>query len=182
MVDLPGTMVDLFWNWLAQQLCNLAALQLSTSAPQQHCNLAGEKLTKKKRAAPQQLSSPAAWQLRRKETTAQHLSRTGDSYCRILTDSVSLVFFFKLCHPRPILGTRSSTRGLHDLRKWVFRDGTDRHTHTTTDMATLWPTRPSGAELVKKITKFEANIFLLGPSGRPEFDILCMIGMVKHVF
>ena len=31
-------------------------------------------------------------------------------------------FFFK-CHPRPILGTRSSSRGLHDLRKWVFRGG-----------------------------------------------------------
>ena len=38
-----------------------------------------------------------------------------------------------MCHPRPILGTRSSTRGLHDLRKWVFRDGTDRHTHRHTN-------------------------------------------------
>ena len=37
----------------------------------------------------------------------------------------SPTFFGKLCHPRPILGTQSSTRGLHDLRKWVFRDGTD---------------------------------------------------------
>ena len=36
----------------------------------------------------------------------------------------------------PILGTQSSTRGLHDLRKWVFRDGTDIHTDTHTDMAT----------------------------------------------
>ena len=35
--------------------------------------------------------SPAAWQLSRKETTAHHFSRTGDRYCHILTDSVSLV-------------------------------------------------------------------------------------------
>ena len=28
--------------------------------------------------------------------------------------------FFKWCHHRPKLGTRSSTRGLKDTRKWVF--------------------------------------------------------------
>ena len=31
----------------------------------------------------------------------------------------------------------------------MFRDGTDTQTHTQTDMATLLPTRASGAELVK---------------------------------
>ena len=41
-----------------------------------------------------------------------------------------------MCHPRPILGTRSSTRGLHDLWKWVFRDGPHRHTDTQTDTRT----------------------------------------------
>ena len=39
----------------------------------------GQKLTKiRAAAAPQQLSSQAAWQFSRKEATAQHLSRTGD--------------------------------------------------------------------------------------------------------
>ena len=42
----------------------------------------------------------------------------------------------ELCHPRPILGTRSSTRGLHNLWKWVLRDGAHRHTDRHTDMAT----------------------------------------------
>ena len=49
---------------------------------------------KKKKKEQQQLSSLVAQQLRsfsRKETTAQHLTRTWDGYCRILTDSVSLV-------------------------------------------------------------------------------------------
>ena len=74
------------------KLSSSAPQQLSSSAPKQHGNLAGQKLTKKKRAAAQQLSSPAAWQLSRKETTAQNLSRTWDRYCCILTDCVSLVF------------------------------------------------------------------------------------------
>ena len=39
---------------------------------------------------------------------------------------------------------RSSTRGRHDLWKWVFCDGVHRHTDAHTDMATYWPTRPSG--------------------------------------
>ena len=34
------------------------------------------------------------------------------------------LFSWKLCHPRPILGTRSLNRGVHNLRKWVFRGGT----------------------------------------------------------
>ena len=74
-------------------MVSLPAQQLSNKATQQHFNPAGQKLTKKKKAAAaaQQLSSPAAWQLSRKETTTQHLSRTEDRYCRILTDSVSLV-------------------------------------------------------------------------------------------
>jgi hypothetical protein len=83
LVDLSGTLVDLFWKLLAQQLSsfyNFAAQHLSSSAPQQHGNLAGQKLTKRKEAAPQQLSSQADWQLSKKETTAQHLSRTGDRY------------------------------------------------------------------------------------------------------
>ena len=37
-------------------------------------------------------------------------------------------FVWKLCHPRLILGRQSLTRGLHDLRKWVFLDGADKHT------------------------------------------------------
>ena len=74
-------------------------------------------------------------------------------------------FFWKLCHPRLILGTRSSTRGLHDLRKGVFRDDTDRHTHTHThtDMPTYWPTRPSGPELVKNGVN---NIMYIIPTRR----------------
>ena len=58
-------------------------------------------------------------------------------------------FFWKLFHPRPILGTRSSTRGLHDLRKCVFHDGTDRQTDRQTDRRTwrlydqLGPVGPS---------------------------------------
>ena len=62
-------------------MVSLAAQQLS------------KKLNKKKRAAaaPKKLSSPAAWQLSRKETTAQHLSRKEDRYWRTLPDSVSLV-------------------------------------------------------------------------------------------
>ena len=50
-------------------------------------------------------------------------------------------FFWKSCNHRPILGIHSLTRGLHDLLKWVFRDGagrqTDRQTCKQTDMATL---------------------------------------------
>ena len=101
LVDLSGILVDLFWKLLAQQLSsfyNFAAQHLSSSAPQQHGNLAGQKLTKKKGAAAQQLSSPVALSRKdsRKETIAQHLSRTGDRYCLILTDSVSLVFFYSV--------------------------------------------------------------------------------------
>ena len=34
---------------------------------------------------------------------------------------------------------------------------TQTHTHRQTDMATLWPTRPSGAELVKMLTTEHIN-------------------------
>ena len=44
-----------------------------------------------------------------------------------------------MCHHRQILGLCSLTRGLHNLRKWVFRNVTDRQT----DRATLWLNRPS---------------------------------------
>ena len=70
-----------------------AALQHSSSVAQGHGNPAGQKL--KKRAVQQQLGSPAAWQLSRKETTAQHLRRRSNRYYRILTDAVSLVFLFQ---------------------------------------------------------------------------------------
>ena len=74
-------------------MVSLAAQQLSNLAAKQDFNPAGPKLIKMKRAAAaaQQLSSPAAWQLSRKEITAQHLRKTNDRYCPILTDSVSLV-------------------------------------------------------------------------------------------
>ena len=44
-----------------------------------------------------------------------------------------LFLFFKLCHHRQLLWIYSLTRGLHDLRKRVFRDGTETETDTQTD-------------------------------------------------
>ena len=58
----------------------------------------------------------------------------------ILEKKMHTLFFWKFCHHWPILRIRSSTRGLHDLRKWVFWDATDRHT----DIATQWLNRPRG--------------------------------------
>ena len=68
-----------------------------------------------KKEEQQQLSSLVAQQLgsfSRKETTAQHLSKTWDGYCRILTDSVSLVFLLSgetsRCWVCYLLGYQSS--------------------------------------------------------------------------
>ena len=55
---------------------------------------------------------------------------------RVLTmqcwEKINPFFFWKLCHHRPILGIYSLTRGLHDTRRWVFRDLTDTHTDRRT--------------------------------------------------
>ena len=52
-------------------------------------------------------------------------------------------FCWKLCHPRPILGIRSSTRSLHNLQKFLISRWR-RQTNKQTDMATLWLDRPRG--------------------------------------
>ena len=56
----------------------------------------------------------------------------GGQSKKILKKRTHFFFFFQLCHRRPILGIGYLTRGLHDTRKWVFRDGAD-----TQSMATL---------------------------------------------
>ena len=49
-------------------------------------------------------------------------------------------FFGILCHHRPILGMRSSTRSLHNTWKWVFRDvKTYIHTYRWTSRLYDWP-------------------------------------------
>ena len=49
-----------------------------------------------------------------------------------------------MCHSWPILVIRSSTRGLHNLLKWVFCNVTDTQTNRQTDIETLWLNRPMG--------------------------------------
>ena len=67
---------------------------------------------------------------------------------------------FLLCHYRPILRILSLTRGLHDLRKWVFRDITERHTHTQTDRHDDSMTDPAQAAESVKILSIKKCINL----------------------
>ena len=54
---------------------------------------------------------------------------TPGSGCIALTEKAVTLFFWKLCHHSPILGLRSSIRGLHNLRKRVFWDITTKKIH-----------------------------------------------------
>ena len=71
------------------------------------------------------------------------------------------LFYWKLCHRRPILGLGSLTRGLPDNRKWVFCDGADRQTNIQTDMAILWLNRPREGRSSEKLWyhKYELTLF-----------------------
>ena len=57
-----------------------------------------------------------------------------------------IIFFWKLCHYRTLLGISFLTKGRIDLRKWVFCIGADRQMDRQkdkqTDMATLLLNRP----------------------------------------
>ena len=62
-----------------------------------------------------------------------------------------------------------------------------RHTHIHTDMATLWPTRPSGDELVKIQQQFFPPLFSkfwskLEASIRNDFDIIYFKDKLKCTF
>ena len=58
-----------------------------------------------------------------------------ETVCSIIC-ALSSVQCVQWCHHRPISGKRSSKRGLHDLRKWVFCDSPNRQTDKPhTDMA-----------------------------------------------
>ena len=59
-----------------------------------------------------------------------------------------------LCHRRPKLAIRSSTRTFFDLRNWVYCNGTHRQTDRH---ATLWPTRPRGPSWWKYMNEFFAQ-------------------------
>ena len=70
------------------------------------------------------------------------LTRLGGFWGRSIQNNLERkknehTFFGKLFYCRPILAILSSTRSLHDTRKWVFRNLTE----IPKDMVTLWLTR-----------------------------------------
>ena len=83
---------------------------------------------------------------------AHHSPILGVYYSRVLKilrrKKTDPLFFWKFGHSRPILGTQSLTRGLYNLRKWVFVDGAHKHTWTWVNA---------------KIIKIEQNSYLAHP-------------------
>ena len=69
-----------------------------------------------------------------------------------ITEKTNYFFYFLLCHHRPIFKIRSSTSGLPDSRKWVFRDGTDRHTHRHCDTMTESAQRVDSVKILRFIS------------------------------
>ena len=63
---------------------------------------------------------------------------TTTTHLKYLRNTQTQCLFWQFCDHRPILGICSGTRALHSTGKWVFWNGTIRHT----DIATLWLNRP----------------------------------------